>query len=472
MNPHRFQPSGSFLPTRTIRLLRICLLLFGILSVGSAQSILPVETDQHKAERMKWWTEARFGMFIHWGLYALPARHEWVKNYEHMTDEEYQKYFDHFNPDLFNPKEWAQMAKNAGMKYFVITAKHHEGFCLWDSKFTDYKATKTPYGRDLLKQVAQAFRDEGLRVGFYYSLLDWHHPEYAIDRNHPMYNNEEFKKNAAGRDMNKYVDYVLNQVRELLTEFGPIDCLFLDYSFPAGKDGKGRKDWQSERILKMVRELQPNIIVNDRLDLDDVPGGWDFKTPEQFIPREWITVNGKKVPWETCQTFSDSWGYYRDEEGWKSTHQLLALLIETVSKGGNLLLNVGPTARGTFDERAKTRLREIGEWMKLNSRSIYGCTQAPPEFKAPDNCLLTYNPQTKRLYIHVLSWPLGNLFLEGYAGKIEYAQFLHDASEVQIGKADRPFQGKLDKIASQTVILKLPMKKPDQVVPVIEVFLK
>ena len=165
---------------------------------------LRTETDQQKADRMKWWTEARFGMFIHWGLYSLPARHEWVKNMEHMTDEDYQKYFEIFNPDLFNPKEWAQMAKHAGMKYFVITAKHHEGFCLWDSKFTDYKATKTPYGKDLLRQVVQAFRDEGIRVGFYYSLLDWHHPEYTVDRNHPMYGNEEFKKKAAGRDMAKY----------------------------------------------------------------------------------------------------------------------------------------------------------------------------------------------------------------------------------------------------------------------------
>jgi len=457
-------------------ILRNLLVLFAFAVLCSRQTTgqltLPVETEQQKSERMRWWTEARFGMFIHWGLYALPARHEWVKRYERLTNEEYQKYFEVFNPDLFNPKEWARMAKQAGMKYLVITAKHHEGFCLWDSKFTDYKVTRTPYGHDLLKQVVQAYREEGLRVGFYYSLLDWHHPEYTIDRNHPMYNNEEFKKKAAGRDMQKYRDYLFSQVRELLTEFGTIDCLFLDYSFPAGKDGKGRNDWHSEKLLKMVRELQPNVIVNDRLDLDDVPGGWDFKTPEQFIPREWIAVDGKKVPWETCQTFSDSWGYYRDEEGWKSTHQLLSLLIETVSKGGNLLLNVGPTARGTFDERAKTRLKEMGEWMELHDRSIYGCTQAPPEFKAPSNCLLTYNPQTRRLYIHVLSWPLGNLFLEGYAGKIKYAQLLHDASEVRFGQPDRPFQTKLDKIAAETVILRLPMKKPEPVVPVIEVSLK
>jgi len=358
------------------------------------------------------------------------------------------------------------------MKYFVITTKHHEGFCLWDSKLTDYKAPNTPCGRDLLKEVVQAFREEGIRVGFYYSLLDWHHPEYTVDRNHPMYANEEFRKKAAHRDMQKYRDYIFGQVRELLSGFGRIDCLFLDYSFPKGKDGKGRGDWQSEKLLALVRELQPDIIVNDRLDLDDVPGGWDFKTPEQFIPRDWITVAGRKVPWETCQTFSGSWGYFRDEESWKSPQQLVALLIETVSKGGNLLLNVGPTSRGTFDERAISRLKEIGEWMRTNSRSIYGCTQAPDEFKAPGNCLLTYNPERKRLYIHVLSWPLGDLFVSGLAEKIRYAQLLSDGSEVQTGKPDQPFQDKLDRISPGTVILKLPVKKPLPVIPVIEIILK
>ena len=149
-------------------------------------SQLPKETDAQKAQRMKWWTDARFGMFIHWGLYALPARHEWVKNMERMTNEQYQKYFEMFNPDMFDPHEWAKMAKAAGMKYVVLTAKHHEGFCLFDSKFTDYKATNTPYGKDLIKEYVEAFRAEGLKVGFYYSLIDWHHPDYTIDRYHPL----------------------------------------------------------------------------------------------------------------------------------------------------------------------------------------------------------------------------------------------------------------------------------------------
>jgi len=420
---------------------------------------------------MKWWTEARFGLFIHWGLYALPARHEWVKRYEKITNEDYQKYFEHFNPDLFNPQEWARAAKNAGMKYFVVTTKHHEGFCLFDSKYTDYKVTNTPYGKDLIKAMVQAFREEGIRVGFYYSLLDWHHPEYTIDRNHPMYEKWNIQKVNQKRDMAKYQKYVKNQLRELLTQFGRIDCLFLDYSFTGGKDGKGRDDWKSLELLKLVRELQPQIIINDRLDLLDIPGGWDFRTPEQFKPREWVKMNGKKVPWETCQTFSGSWGYHRDENTWKNVKQLLVLLIETVSKGGNLLLNVGPTARGIFDQRAMERLGGLGEWLQQNGRSIYGCTQAPDVYRTPENSILTYNPDLHRLYIHILDWPMGKLFLNGYKGKMKYAQLLHDGSEVQIVKGRRsPVLA--ETVSEEIIILGLPMEKPDVEIPVIEIFLE
>ena len=431
------------------------------------------ETESEKTARLKWWSDARFGMFIHWGLYSQAARHEWVKKNERMTNDQYQKYFDLFNPDLFNPKEWARQAKQAGMKYAVITSKHHEGFCLFDSKYTDYKAPNTPAGRDLIKEWIEAFRAEGLKVGFYYSLLDWHHPDYTIDRNHPQSANtdEEYDKLNAGRDMNKYREYIKNQVRELLTNYGKIDIIWLDYSFPKGKHGKSRNDWDSENLLKMVRDLQPGIIVNDRLDLDDVDGGWDFKSPEQYKPSEWVTVNGKKVPWETCQTFSGSWGYYRDEASWKDNKQLLVLLIETVSKGGNLLLNVGPTARGTFDSRAQDRLKAIGEWMKVNGRSIYGCTQAPAEFKAPENSLLTYNPETKRLYIHLLDWPMDEITLKGYGGKIKYAQFLNDASEILMSDK-RQTTWMNEKTENGDVILQLPILKPNAEIPVIELFLK
>ena len=448
-----------------------------VLSLGSVLGIAQStaenifgETEMEREARMEWWTDARFGMFIHWGLYALPARHEWVKNREEISDEDYQIYFDHFNPDLYDPVEWARAAKKAGMKYVVITSKHHEGFCLFDSKFTDYKATNTPYGKDFLKPFVKAFRDEGLKVGFYYSLIDWHHPEFPVDRIHPMRNNKEFREQEKDRDIKVYQEYLRNQVREILTMYGKIDCLFLDFSYP-GEDGKGRNDWQSVELLKMIRQIQPDIIVNDRLDLLDIPGGWDFRTPEQFKPREWIKMDGKRVPWETCQTFSGSWGYHRDETTWKSVNQLIELLIDTVSKGGNLLLNVGPTARGTFDQRAHERLDGIGEWMKVNSRSIYGCTQAPDEFTTPDNCLLTYNPETKRLYVHVLDWPMGKLHLDGYMGKVSYAQFLHDASEIKF-QGIHSWQAAVESTSGKTLTLDLPIVKPDVTIPVIELFLE
>jgi alpha-L-fucosidase len=205
--------------------------------------------------------------------------------------------------------------------------------------------------------------------------------------------------------------------------------------------------------------------------LPDVPGGWDYRTPEQFMPREWVKVNGQKVPWETCQTFSGSWGYHRDENTWKSPRQLIEMLIEVVSKGGNLLLNVGPTARGTFDQRANDRLAAMGEWMAVNSRSIYGCTQAPDEFKTPANTLLTYNAKTKRLYVHVLEWPMGKLHLDGFAGKVKYAQLLNDASEVKF--TTRPdWQSHLESVSGETLTLDLPVQKPNVEIPVIELFLK
>jgi alpha-L-fucosidase len=449
----------------------LLVLLLLTFNTSIAQQKIWNETDQQKAERMAWWVGDRFGMFIHWGLYALPARHEWVKFKEKITTDDYQKYFEHFNPDLYNPREWAKMAKAAGMKYAVITTKHHEGFCLFDSKFTEYKATKTQAGRDLLREWVDAFRAEGLKIGFYYSLIDWHHPDFTVDRVHPQFTEDKAKlaELNKGRDMSKYREYMQNQVRELLTNYGKVDILWLDYSYP-GENGKGAKDWGSEKLLKMIRTIQQGIIVDDRLDLKDYEGGWDFMSPEQFKISKWPEVNGKKAYWETCQTFSGSWGYYRDEHTWKDNKQLLVLLIESVSKGGNLLLNVGPTARGTFDHRAELALAKMGEWMKVNNRSIYGCTQAPEQYKVPENCLLTYNPKTNRLYIHLLDYPIQNFLLPGYKGRIKYAQFLHDGSEVQITEQYGHWgKGKMDINDSN---LRLPVNKPGLEIPVIEVFLK
>lgn len=454
---------------------RIILYLF-IFSLSINQSNaqvkkLSIETALQKKERMAWWVNDRFGMFIHWGIYALPARHEWVKNYESISDADYQKYFDNFNPDLYNPREWAKMAKAAGMKYAVLTTKHHDGFCLFDSKFTDFKSTKTPYGKDLLKEWVDAFRAEGLKVGFYYSLLDWHHPDFTVDKIHPLGKNDVSKIPSLnqGRDMAKYREYMLNQIRELLTNYGKIDILWMDFSYP-GENGKGRLDWGSEKLLSLVRQLQPGILVNNRLDLNEFTDGWDINSDaEQVKNKKGIEMNGEKVPWETCQTFSGSWGYFRDEHTWKSNKQLLVTLIDAVSKGGNVILNVGPTARGTIDERAQKGLAGIGEWMKYNSRSIYGCTEAPEGFSVPENCILTYNPKTNRLYIHMLDYPVSTLALVGYNGKVKYAQFLHDGSEIKYSTIYG--WGGNAKETPHDLNLTLPVSKPNVEVPVIELIL-
>jgi len=442
-----------------------------IANFSFAQNKIWDETPEQKTERLAWWTNARFGMFIHWGLYAQAGRHEWVKKRERIKDADYQKYFDIYNPDLFNPSEWAKKAKAAGMKYAVITSKHHEGFCMFDSEYTDYNITNTPYGKDIIKEWVDAFRAEGLGIGFYYSLIDWHHPEYNIDRIHPRSatSKKEYDALNKGRDMSVYREYLKNQVREILTNYGKIDILWLDYSFP-GEFGKGRDDWGSEELVKMVREIQPEIMINDRADLKDYLGGWDFTTPEQHKVGKWPEIDGVKIPWETCQTFSGSWGYCRDEHTWKDNKQLLVLLIESVSKGGNLLLNVGPTARGTFDDRADAALAGMGEWMKYNDRSIYGCTQAPEDFHVPDNTLLTYNPVSNRLYIHLLDYPLQNFFLREYKDKVKYAQFLHDASEIRITKPRG--HRYIDALGDNDINLNLPVNKPDVEIPVIEIYLK
>jgi alpha-L-fucosidase len=419
----------------------------------------------------EWFTHDRFGMFIHWGLYALAARHEWVKKYEAIDDETYEKYFRRFDPDLYEPRLWAEAASKAGMKYFVVTTKHHEGFCLWDSEHTDYKATKTPYGKDLLAPMVDAFRSEGLRPGFYYSLIDWHHPQFPVDPVHPMSDHPDAAEWNKSRDMTKYAAYMRDQVEELLTKFGQIDILWFDFSYPTaeknGLKGKGKDDWESEKMLELVRKLRPEIILNDRLDLGY---GWDVKTPEQFQPVEWPVVDGERVVWEACQTFSGSWGYHRDEMTWKSPEQLVRMLVNCVSRGGNLLMNVGPTGRGEFDERALAALDVYGKWMRKHDRAIYGCTQS--EFTEPTDCRYTQNG--KRLYVHVFAWPFKHLHLPGLAGKVEYAQFVHDNSEVAWNEPDKtmPHGHTRASTGEGEVLLKLPVVKPNVTVPVIELFLK
>lgn len=421
-----------------------------------------------------WFTRDRFGMFIHWGLYSMPARHEWIRNYESIKTEDYQIYFDLFNPDMFCPGEWAKAAREAGMKYFVITTKHHEGFCLWDTKYTDYKVTNTPAGRDLLREIVDAFRAEGLKVGFYYSLIDWHHPDFTVDALSPYRNlpPEEKAKMNEGRNMKRYAQYMRDQVTELLTNYGRVDIMWFDFSYPhRGDEGKGRDDWESEKLVKLIRSLQPHVLLDNRLDL---PGSGNFVTPEQYTPDATpLDDDGKPAIWEGCQTFSGSWGYYRDELTWKSVDQCIEMLINHVSLSGNLLMNVGPTSRGYIDERAMDRLEGYAKWMKYNSRSIYGCTAAPDEFKAPSDCRYTYNPEKKTLYLHFFSWPFKFIHLPGLSGKVRYAQFLQDGSEVKMRDPDAGIHPPLTRITPPGAItLELPTLKPGFSVPVVELFLK
>lgn len=427
----------------------------------------------------EWFRHDRFGMFIHWGLYAMPARHEWVKTLELMPEEHYQRYFERFDPDLYDARDWARRAREAGMKYAVLTAKHHEGFCMFDSQYTDYKCTNTPAGRDLVREYVEAFRAEGLKVGFYYSLIDWHHPHFTIDVHHPRRNDPDARQQNEGRDMRIYAQYMRDQVTELLTNYGKIDILWFDFSYPNAHGegeqswlgGKGRNDWESEKLIALARRLQPGIIIDNRADLEQ-----DLWTPEQFQPTEWCRheETGELCTWETCQTFSGSWGYHRDEQTWKSPEMLIRMLINTVALGGNLLMNVGPTARGYLDDRACAALQVFADWMKYNSRSIYGCTMAEPDLlpACPQDCRFTQSEDGKRLYLHLMAYPFAYLNLPGLADRVEYAQFLHDGSEIILKKGSEQSFIHGSALPADTLILQLPHVKPRVIVPVIELFLK
>ena len=287
-------------------------------------------------KRIEWFREARFGMFIHFGLYAIPARGEWVRSTEQMTREQYQKYFEEFNPVDYNPREWAKAAKEAGMKYMVLTAKHHDGFCLFDSKYTDFKSTNTKFGRDLVKEFVEAVRAEGLKVGLYFTLLDWDHPDYPHygDRNHPMRNNPA--ETNEGRDFNRYLDYMHSQIREICTNYGKLDLLWFDFSYD---DMRGEK-WRATELMDMVRTLQPGVIIDNRLEVsgegygslaegNPTPYHGDFVTPEQMIPPDGIRdVNGRELMWEACVTMNGNWGYHATDRFWKPAPMLIKKLVE------------------------------------------------------------------------------------------------------------------------------------------------
>jgi len=417
-----------------------------------------------------WLLNDRLGLFIHFGLYSMAARHEWLMTTEQIHPEDYRKYFDHFNPELMDMRALARKAKETGMKYAVLTTKHHEGFALWDTQYSDYKITSTPFKRDLVKEYVEAFRAEGLKVGFYYSQIDWHHPDFTLDGLHPLRDNQAALSLSDQRNMKHYINYLKAQVTELLTNYGQIDYIWFDFSY-AHRDwgwskGKGRQDWQSEEILDLVLSLQPDILINDRLDL-----GIGVVTPEQYQPEKPLERNGQPVIWEACQAMKPTWGYDRDATEWKSSEVLIKMLIDTVANNGNLLLNVGPNAKGELDIREEARLNEVGQWMKYHQRAIYGAGIS--EFETPKDCRYT-QVGDKRLYLHIFSWPLRHIHLKNLAGKVAYVQFLHDHSEIYFREFDpnEVITSTETLIDQQSIMLELPVEKPSVLVPVIEIILK
>lgn len=339
------------------------------------------ETTEQKDQRMKWWREARFGLFIHWGLYAIPAgkwgdkNHygEWIRHEAQIPLPEYEKLLNQFNPVKFNAKEWVKMAKEAGMKYIVITSKHHDGFCLFDSKVTEWDVMSTPFKRDILKELSETCKEEGIKMCFYYSIMDWHHPDYL-----PRREWEKEHRPEGNANFDRYIEYMKAQLKELIDNYGPLGILWFD--------GEWEDTWTYEKgvdLCNYVRSLQPDIIVNNRVDKSrSGMAGFskgesvaDYGTPEQEVPDKGLP----DVDWETCMTMNKHWGYNEDDKFYKSTKALIQLLVDIVSKGGNFLLNVGPMANGEFPPESVQRLQEIGQWMKVNSESIYGTTASPFE---------------------------------------------------------------------------------------------
>lgn len=391
---------------------------------------------EERDKRTKWFMEDRFGMFIHWGLYCIPARGEWVMSDEQIKKVDYVKFFDEWNPVYYDAKAWAKAAKNAGMKYAVLTTKHHEGFCLFDSQYTDYKSTNTKCGRDLVREFVDAFRAEGLKVGFYYSLLDWHHPEYPAygDMYHAERNNIERKDEPRNFDI--YLDYLHNQVRELMTNYGKIDLLWFDFSY----EGHLGEDWRGTELVNMVRELQPDIIMNGRLEAngesygsimtdDPNPFAGDFACPEMIIPPYGLkTPSGHPIPWEACFTLDNNWGYTPTDRHHKTASQIIKKLVECTSKNGNMIVNVSPTPKGEIPKWQLDILAEVGAWMHDNGDSIYGCGSSgidKPEWGR-------YTMKGNKLYAHLMDECIGAIALPGIDGRLKKARKLSDGTELLI----------------------------------------
>ena len=376
------------------------------ISAPPASAALPGETKEQKDKRMAWWRDGKFGMFIHWGLYAIPAGEwkgkkvsgigEWIMHRARIPVEQYAPLQKQFNPVKFDAKQWVGIAKNAGMKYIVITSKHHDGFCLFDSKLTDYDVMGTPYGRDLLGQLAEECHKQGIKICWYHSIMDWYQPD------------------AKGASFPKYAEHLKGQLKELLTNYGPIGVLWFD--------GEWIKEWDEKQgieLEKYCRRIQPTLIVNNRVGKRKKGSPGDFGTPEQHIPPTGIPG----WDWETCMTMNDTWGFKKDDHHWKSTEDILHKLVDIVSKGGNFLLNVGPTAEGVIPQPSVERLQQVGKWLQVNGESIYGTGASPFKRLAWGRC--TQKPG--RLYLHVFEWPAdGKLVAPGLTNRVAKAYLLAD----------------------------------------------
>ncbi|MDD4969099.1 MAG: alpha-L-fucosidase [Paludibacter sp.] len=388
------------------------LMMFQSLSAQETPSKEYTERYQNVLKQTQWMREARFGMFIHFGAYAVPSRGEWVKSNERLTTEQYQKYIDSFNPVDFDARKWAKTAKAAGMKYAVLTAKHHDGFCMFDSKLTDYKLSNQFGGRDLVREFLDAFRAEGLKVGLYYSIIDWNHKDYPNVGNHPQRDDKDYGKRTFNWD--NYLKYMHGQVEELVKNYGKIDIMWFDYSFG---EYSGEK-WKAKELVKMIRKYQPEIILDNRLENNEGSSSkqrtiselGDFETPEQGIPDVPLTDKyGNSIPWETCMTMNTSWGYNESDKNWKSPELIVNCLVNCVSKNGNLLLNVGPDPKGNIPDASIQILSKVGTWMEKNGESIYGCGASAipkPEWGR-------YTQKGNILYAHWMNQNLGDINAKG-----------------------------------------------------------
>jgi alpha-L-fucosidase len=415
--------------------------------------------------RMAWWRDARFGMFIHWGLYAIPAGEwqgqtnhaEWIRTTARIPLEVYDEFVGQFNPVKFDADEWVRFAKDAGMKYIVITSKHHDGFCLFDSKYTDFDVMSTPFGRDILKELSDACRRAGIKMCWYHSIMDWHHPDYLPRRDW------ETGRSTEGADFSRYIQYMKNQLSELVGNYGEIGVLWFD--------GEWESTWSHEHgkdLYNYVRGLQPDIIINNRVDVGrsgmegltkegDYVG--DFGTPEQEIPPRGLPG----VDWETCMTMNDHWGYNKFDQNWKSDEDLIRKLADIASKGGNFLLNVGPTAEGLFPQPSIERLKAIGEWMKTNSEAIYGTQASPFKTLAWGRCTSKPVEKGTRLYLHVFDWPeRGRLVVPGIFNQPRQAYLLSDPEKKPLGVERR----------EDALVIAVPAGAPDPINSVVVLDIK